>query len=237
VAYGGVFPQFVQFNSNGTVNHALTGVTQTTYFGMAGNPVSGHLLATTGQGQIIDINPAGNGGTGSATVVTSPGSGYDGVTVSPDGATVYFEQNSHIYGYTIATGALVFDSGALAGGPDGIGVISSNNSLNGQLVVNFNGVGLVGSVGLLNPTTKVLTMIATGGTRGDYVSPDPTNGSVFLDYSDVVYRLSCGPNCAIGGAALPATPAPATWLLVGIGFACLLLYQVRTRLLRLFQGR
>ena len=53
--YGGVFPQFVQFNSNGTVNHVLTGATQTAYFGMWGNPVTGHILATTGAGQIIDI--------------------------------------------------------------------------------------------------------------------------------------------------------------------------------------
>src|ERR1022692_945322 len=42
-AYGGVFPQFVQFNANGTVNHALTGVTQTVYFGMWGNPINGHI--------------------------------------------------------------------------------------------------------------------------------------------------------------------------------------------------
>jgi hypothetical protein len=231
-AYGGVFPQFVQFNSNGTVNHVLTGITQSSYFGMWGNPVNGHILSTTFQGQIIDINPAGNGGTGSAVVVTTPGAGMDGVTVSPDGNTVYVEQNSHIFGYTIATGVQVFDSGVLSGQPDGIGIISSSNPLNGQMIVNFNG----GTVGLLNLTTHVLTTIAGGGTRGDYIAPDPTNGTVFLDYSDIVYRLSCGSGCSIGSAApsSPATtPIPPTWILAGLSLACLALYQVKMRLGRM----
>lgn len=231
VAYGGVDntgPVFVQFNSNGTVNHILTGVTQTPYFGMAGNPVNGHIIATTGQGQIIDINPAGNGGTGSAAVIASPFSAsssipYDGVTVSPDGSTAYVEENSHIIGYNLTTYAQVYDSGALSGGPDGIGVISSNNALNGMLIVNFNGATLVGSVALLNPSTNTLTTIASGGTRGDYVSPDPSNGTVFLDYSDLIYRLGCGSGCSIASPSAPtaptSTPVPSTLSLAISGLA------------------
>jgi hypothetical protein len=233
--YGNVNQQFVQFNTNGTVNHVLTGVTQTAYFGMAGNPVNGHIISTTGQGQVIDIDPNANGGTGAATVIASPGLVYDGVTVSPDGSTAYVVENFHVIGYNLGTHAQVYDSGLLAGNPDGMGVISSNNSLNGMLVVNFNGTNLVGFVALLNTTTNALTMIASGGTRGDYVAPDPTNGSALLDYSDVVYRLSCGSGCSIGSpGATPTptptpgpspTPAPATlWLtLAGLAGAGLLL--------------
>jgi hypothetical protein len=236
--YGSVFPQFVQFNGNGTVNHALVGISQTPYFGMWGNPVNGHILATTGQGQIIDINPTANGGSGSATVVATPGLIYDGVTVSPNGATVYVTENYHVVGHNIANGSVVYDSGVLFGSPDGLGVISSNNQLNGKLIVNFNGAGLnAGFVGILDPATNTVTTIASGGTRGDYVSPDPTNGTVFLSYSDVVYRLGCGSGCAIGqpgpSAPPPAVPAPATWLLIGTGFASLALYWWRNRSLRL----
>ena len=220
-AYGPVNVQFVQFNSDGTVNHVLRGVTQTPWFGMWGNPVNGHILSTTGQGQIIDIDPAANGGTGSARVVASPGIGYDGVTVSPDGTIVYVVQTDHITGYNIASGAQVFNSGALAGQPDGLAVISSNNSLNGKIIVNFNGLTVnAGFVGLLDPATKVLTTIASGGTRGDYASPDPSNGSLFLSYSDLVYRLSCGANCSIGLVPpAPVAGAPTITTIAGTGVA------------------
>ena len=223
-AYGPVNVQFVQFNANGTVNHVLTGVTQTPYFGMWGNPVNGHILATTGQSQLIDINPAGNGGTGSASVVaTVSGLNWDGVTVSPDGTTVFVELNQHVIGYNIASGAQVYDSGPLTGQPDGIAMISSTNALNGKLIVNFNGATLnSGFVALLDPTNNSLTTIASGGSRGDYVSADP-NGTVLLSYSDVVYRLSCGANCALGQLVpgIPTTPAPSSLvlLLTGLGFA------------------
>lgn len=208
-AYGPVNVKFVQFNADGTVNHALTGFTQTPWFGMWGNPVNGHILSTTGQGQIIDIDPTAGGGTGSARVVTTPGlsSNYDGVCVSPDGVIVYVIQNSHVIGYNIASGAQVFDSGLLPSGPDSVAVITSSNSLNGKLVVNFNGPTVnAGYVGLLDPATKVVTTIASGGTRGDYIAPDPTNGSAFLSYSDLVYRLSCGANCSIGVPPAAGTP-------------------------------
>lgn len=209
-AYGGTAQggQFAQFDSSGNVVKVLTGVPQTTDLGMWGNPNNGHILATTAQGTIIDIDPAGNGGTGSSrTVVNAAG---DGVAVSPDGTVVYNEISSHIYGFDIATGTQVFDSGFLDNGPDGAGVITSDNNLNGMILVNFNGNGFnSGSVGLLDPATNQLTIIADGGTRGDYVAADVTNGTLFLDYSDVVYRLSCGQHCSIGQRIGPcALPAP-----------------------------
>jgi hypothetical protein len=234
-AYGMVNLQFVQFNANGTVNHALTGVTQTPYFGMWGNPVNGHILSTTGQSQLIDIDPAANAGTGSARVVaTVSGLNWDGVTVSPDGNTVFVELNQHVIGYNIASGAQVYDSGVLTGLPDGIAMISSTNALNGKLIVNFNGVGLnTGFVVLLDPSNNSLTTIASGGARGDYVSADP-NGTVLLSYSDVVYRLSCGANCSIGQLVpgIPTTPAPPSWLLLLTGFAAAGLYLARRKMLQ-----
>lgn len=229
-AYGGIgeFTQFAQYNSNGTVSKVLTGVPQTTFRGMWGNAVNGHILATTSQGQIIDIDPNGNNGTGSSRVVASPGAVYDGLSVSPDGTVVYVDMYnaSRIFGYDVATGAQVFDSGPLANGPDGIGIISSHNSLNGKMIINFNGNGVnTGQVGLLDPATNGLTIIATGGTRGDYVSPDVTNGTLFMDYSDVVYRLSCGSDCSIG--APPTIPEPSTLALVGAALTGLWLARAR----------
>lgn len=210
--------RFVQFNANGTVNHVLTGVTASPDLGMWGNPVNGHILASSSAG-LIDIDPLANGGLGSFRVVNAGGNG-DGVSVSPDGTIVYSEQGS-INGYNIATGALVFSSGGIFNSPDGTGTISSSNALNGDIIVNNNN----GEVDLLNPTTKTFVAIATNGTRGDYVSPDTNNGTLFLDYSEAVFRLSCGANCAIGSAPPPSgTPEPASLSLFGAGLAGLALF-------------
>jgi hypothetical protein len=214
-AYGGDGQgHFVEFNANGTINHILTGVTAGPDLGMWGNPVTGHIEASSSAG-LIDINPLANGGLGSFRVINSGGNG-DGVSVSPDGKIAYSEQGQ-INGYDIATGALVFSSGFLFPSPDGTGVISSTNSLNGDIIVNNNN----GEVDLLNPLTKVVTIIAAGGSRGDYSSPDTNNGSLFLDYSDVVGRLTCGKDCSIGGPPPPPTPEPASLILLGTGLAAL----------------
>ena len=107
-AYGGLSGQFVQFNPDGTVNHVLTGVTTGTDLGMWGNPVNGHIEASSGSG-LIDINPIANGGLGSFRVINAGGDG-DGVSVSTDGKTVYSEQGDSIIGYDIASGTKVFNS-------------------------------------------------------------------------------------------------------------------------------
>lgn len=220
-AYGGVDGRFVQFNNDGTVNHVLTGVTPGTYLGMAGNPADGHILASSSAG-IIDIDPAANSGTGSFRVVVANAFG-DGVSVSPDGKTVYFEQGS-INGYDIATGKLVYTSGLLFNSPDGTGVIASTNNLNGDIIVNNNN----GEIDLLDPNTNKVVAIAKGGTRGDYTSSDPFSGTLLLDYSDIVARLSCGPNCSIG-TPIPSIPEPSTFGLMGLSLVTGLFALIRRK--------
>jgi hypothetical protein len=192
---------YVSFNLDGTVANAnafplLAGKA---YLGMWTNPVNGHIISNSTMG-LVDINPTN----GSFKVITS--STGDGVSVSPDGKTAYSEQGA-INGYDIATGTNVFSAGGFPS-PDGTGVISGGK-FNGDIIVNNNN----GEIDLLDPITKISTAIATGGTRGDYTQVDPTNGTLFLDYSDIVARLSC-PNCTFS-----TVPEPSTWAMMLLGFA------------------
>lgn len=216
VAYGGSGSSFVQFNNDGTINHVIVPAISP-YLGIAGDPVSGKLIATSSSG-LVEINPVSN-----TFRVINGGASGDGVSISIDGTIAYLATGSTITGYNIATGAVVFSSNGIGGGLDGTGVISSSNNLNGFIVVNAND----GNVSLINPITKALTVIATSsGQRGDYVSPDFTNGTLLLDFSYEVSRLSCGAGCSIG--APPSTPEPGSVVLAAFGVAALA-FQLRRR--------
>ena len=161
-------------------------------YGFAGNGVTGHLEAfgtgSAGSG-IYDINPL----TGANTLIVA-GSGFDGVSVSSDGTTVYVENNGNtILGYNIATHALLF-SHSSTHSPDGTGVISGG-AFNGYLISNNND----GTVSLIDPTGATDTIIASGGTRGDFASPDANDSSLLLSEYDFSYRL---------GAPGAHSPAP-----------------------------
>ena len=145
----------------------------------------------------------------------------DGVSVSPDGTQAIIEIGGTIQVYDINTGAhVVTYSNALLSGVDGTGVIASNNALNGDIVAitNFGNLVLIDPNGFDDLGTAGFMTIATGGSRGDYSSPDVTNGTLFIDMSDAVYRLSCGAGCGIGTVdpGTPTIPEPGTLALLGL---------------------
>jgi PEP-CTERM motif len=179
--------------------------------GIAGNPVSGNLVANS-TGGLVNLNPT----TGVNTVIaTYTGAGTpDGVSVSPDGKTMYVAGfgGATVAGYTIATGTQVLNATGLPGGPDGTAVISGG-TFNNYIVVNNND----GSVGLLNPLTGIETIIATGGTRGDFDSPDSNDGSLLLFESDSAWRLSIAGGTIGGGGN--TVPEPASMALLAAGIA------------------
>jgi WD40 repeat protein len=181
----------------------------TPYLGLWANPVTGHLISSSYSG-LVDIDPI----TGSVHVITAT-SGFDGVTVSPDGKTVYAELGGNIYAYDIASGTLLHTYSGNGHSPDGTGVISGG-ALNGDIVVNNND----GTVGLIDATSGIETIIASGGTRGDFVGPDLTNGTLFLASADQVERLTLAGG-SIGGGGTP-TPEPGSLTLLGVGLAGLM---------------
>ena len=205
-AQGGTYLHFNEDGSSTPIpNLVADGLTSN--LGMWGDPVNGDLISSSSRG-LVDINPV----TGTFRVINGSANA-DGVTVSPDGSIVYAEVGGTIQAYNFVTGALLHTYN-VGHSPDGTGVISGG-ALNGDIVVNNND----GTVGLLNPNLadtdpNQYTLIATGGTRGDFVSPDLNNGTLFLSQNERVDRLSCGPGCSIGSTG---TPEPATLALFGAG--------------------
>jgi hypothetical protein len=115
----------------------------------------------------------------------------------------------------------VFSRTGLPGGPDGTGIISGG-TFDGDLIVNNND----GTVGLIDHISGVETIIASGGARGDLVSPDLSNGTLFLTASNQTYRLACGPDCSIGSTP-PPVPEPETVALLGLGLTAMWLRRRR----------
>jgi hypothetical protein len=180
-------------------------------YGFAGNPVTGHLLAygtgSAGPG-VYDINPL----TGANSLIVS-GSNFDGVSVSPDGSTVYIERGGNaIVGYNISTHVQVF-SASSSHAPDGTGAIEGG-LYNGYVIANNND----GTVSLIDPTGTTQTIIASGGTRGDFTSPDTNNGTLLLSEYDFSYRLTA-PGGSFGGV-----PEPSTLFVFGVGMASMAVY-------------
>ncbi len=198
-------------NSLGLTPVSVTGGF-TPYNGLAGNPATGHLLAqgvgSAGAG-VYDINPL----TGASRLIFAS-NGIDGVSVSPDGKTVYVENGGNsILGFNIATNALVFSAGS-SHSPDGTGAISGG-LYNGYVIANNND----GTVSLFDPAGATQTIIASGGTRGDFTSPDTNNGTLLLSEYDFSYRLSAP------GGSFGTVPEPSTLSLFCIGITCMTGYR------------
>jgi hypothetical protein len=163
--------------------------------GIAVNPINNHLFVSTYQvNTIYDVNPA----MGTATPFLA--AFLDGL--STDGTTLYGAApgSSHVLGFNIASGQQVFDSGVIAGIPDGTAL--GQGALSGILFANTNG----GTVVAINLQTDVQTVLADSGSRGDFVAVDP-NGTLLLTQTDSIYRLTA-PSGSNFGVPPPTTSVP-----------------------------
>ena len=193
----------VQINANGTFNQTiLTGHPGAT--GIVANPANGHLFVSE-NGRVVDIDP------GAKTSSVFKNIGADGLTT--DGVTLYAETNSHIIGYNILSGAQVFDSGFIGGGPDGTAL--GTGTLAGEIFVNTNDGHLLEYNLMGTPTA---TIIGEGGSRGDFVTVDP-NGTLLLTQTNRILRLTAPTG---GGFGTPEPGALATVGALGVVAAGLL---------------
>lgn len=215
-AFGG---GFYKFNNNGTIAAVLPLAGLTSWLGLWTDPVTGHLISSSGAG-LVDIDPASPN---SYTVINSTvnsalGFYADGVTVTPDGKTAYVADYSYdqVRGFSLLGanyGQQVYASGYLGHGSDGMGVLGGSCAVAGDIVVDNND----GTVGLINPTGPGETVIASGGNRGDFASLDAANNSLFLSQNDQIARLAAPRGCGFVGTT-PA-PEPASLVLLGVALA------------------
>ena len=88
--------------------------------------------------------------------------------------------------------------------------------------MNTNG----GTVYEVNLTTKAQTLLASGGSRGDFVTVDP-NGTLLLTQTDRILRLtSAAGGGFVGGNAVPESSDLA---LLGLGLPALAGLMLRAR--------
>lgn len=205
----------VQLNDNGTLNQTIVSGLPSPH-GIVVDPLNGHLIVSTFTGNnVYDVDPVAK----TANLLFH--ASLDGITISPDGSTLYGaaapQGVDRVFGYDLTAGHVgnvVFNSGLVAGDPDGTAI--SFGAFAGNIFVNTNG----GTVVEINLATLTQTLIASGGSRGDFVTVDPNDGSLLLTQTDRILRLS---NHGI------FVPEPSSIALCVIGAAGLLVHARRRR--------
>jgi hypothetical protein len=201
---GGATGDIVQLNDNGTLNHVVVSGLAKNVLGMATNPTNQHIFVATGSvspgGGFVDLNPL-TGGTKLFPSAWADGLSTDGLTLY----AAYGGAGGGVAGYSLSDGATVFTSFV----PFADGTALGTGALAGNIFVNTNS----GTIVEVNLATNVQTVIASGGSRGDFVKVDPSNGTLILTQTDTVVRLT--PPAGGGFVGGPAVPEPSSLCLFG----------------------
>ena len=197
--------RIVRLNNDGTYSADIVNVPAAT--GLVANPVTS-LLYSSGYGYgIYSIDP--NATTPTANLF-KPGT-YDGLALDLSNGIMYAAAgDNHVYGYSLSDASQVFDSGYFPEGPDGIAL--GTGALAGKLFLNTTS----GTVHSVDIATNARTLIASGGSCGDFVAVAP-NGTLLLTQTDQILRLTA----PSGSGFESGTPEPGTVVLLFSGLAAL----------------
>lgn len=140
--------------------------------------LAGHLLVATAGGtenSIWDVDPTNN-----SRVLFSP-LAADGIAFTQDGATLLTASGNQLFGLKVSDATTNFQYDV----DDTDGIIAAGGSLLGKAYINC-GDGKLWEVDL---ATGNKTLIASCGTRGDFLYANPFDGSLFITQTDRIKRL------------------------------------------------
>jgi hypothetical protein len=144
--------------------------------GITADPLNGQLFVSASNG-IYDVDPA------SQTATIFVNTIADGLSFDRSTNRLYAATASQVVGWDVQSKVQMFTSQMIAGNPDGIAVGTGGTA--GFLIVNTN----AGNLDLIYLPANSLSVIASGGSRGDFVTVDPNNGTLLITQSDRIARL------------------------------------------------
>jgi sugar lactone lactonase YvrE len=150
--------------------------------GLGADPATGDLFVT-GDCGLFRLTGLGSAHPAIKTLATG---NFDGLTVVNNGADVWVADVGNGVDEYSATGALVTKVG-VGGNPDGVALASpaAPSSIAGNLFVNCNN----GSIVMVNVHAKnAQTIVASGGSRGDFVTVGP-DGYLYATQVDRVEQI------------------------------------------------
>lgn len=179
--------------------------------GLAVNPITGHLYVSAlgGTQGIYEVDPV----TGTTSLLRI--GQFDGMTVSQDGRHLYAADFNAVQRFsTGVNGAPAFGLEQTYHLSDSVdGTALGTGDLLGTFFANTNS----GNLYQVDITTGIGTLIASGGSRGDFVQVDPNDGTLLITQTDSILRL----RAPDGGGFETDVPEPASLLLFGSALAML----------------
>jgi Ice-binding-like len=164
------------------------------------------------------------------------GQNLGGLTLTPGVYT--FSSSAQLTGTLTLNGAgyYIFQIGSTLTTASAAAVVAENGALASQIFWQVGSSATLGSgtsfIGNILAESSI-TNTSSGTVDGRLLA---LTGAVTLADVNVTYPPAIPPG-GPGGAPLPATPVPSSWILLVIGLACAMLYQTRERWLRRFSNQ
>ena len=161
--------------------------------GITTDPLTGDLYFDEAPGAIWHVQGPAGATPGVTKFSTTGSAAYDGMAFTADGSRLYVADYNaqHILGFD-RTGAVVLDANLVGHHPDGIAIALPNTVVGGvdvsnNVFVNSND-GTIERIDVNSPGNPV-TVVASGGTRGDFATVGP-DGCFYASQSDRVVKLA-----------------------------------------------